>query len=105
MLLTLLKVNKGYLFIYFIIIFSEITEQTTSSPDNSEAAENPQENTKEIIYSFLEDTLKINNPRSKFKFQRVDRVGKTWSNKARPIITRFLRYADREDVLSKQESP
>ena len=101
MLLTLPKVNIGYLFIYLFIIFNEITEQTTSSHDNSEVAENPQENTKDIIYSFLEDTLKINNARSKFKFQGVHQVGKTWSYKARPIIARFLRYANREDVLSK----
>ena len=35
------------------------------------------------------------------EFQRVHRLGKTRSNKPRPIIARFLRYADREEVLSK----
>ena len=79
------------------LIFNGITEQTTPSGDNSEAAENPQENTKQII----EDTLKIDNPRSKIEFQRVHRLGKTRSDKARPITARFLRYAGREEVLSK----
>ena len=47
------------------LIFSGVTEQMSPSDDNSEAAENPQENTKDIIYSFLEDNLKIENPRRK----------------------------------------
>ena len=47
------------------LILSGVTEQMSPSDDNSEAAENPQENTKDIIYSFLEDNLKIENPRKK----------------------------------------
>ena len=59
------------------------------------------ENTKEIIYKFLEDQLKIDRPRGKIEFQRVHRLGKPNPQKSRPIIARFLRYSDRELVMEQ----
>ena len=57
------------------------------------------ENTKEVIYQFLEETLKIDQPREKIEFQRIHRLGKPNCSKPRPIIARFLRYSDRELVM------
>ena len=57
------------------------------------------ENTKEIIFKFTEEVLQIRNPRDKIEFQRIHRVGKPKDDGPRPIIARFLRYADREMVL------
>lgn len=57
------------------------------------------ENTKEIVYKFMEEEMHIPNPRRSIEFQRIHRVGKPKDVGPRPIITRFLRYADREMVL------
>ena len=57
------------------------------------------ENTKEVIYQFLEEILKIDQPREKIEFQRIHPLGKPNSFKPRPIIARFLRYSDRELVI------
>jgi len=51
------------------------------------------------MYQFLEEKLKIEQPREKIEFQRIHRFGKPSSFKPRPIIARFLRYSDRELVL------
>ena len=59
------------------------------------------ENTKEIIYKFLEDKLKIDRSREKIEFQRVHRLGKPNPQKSCPIIARFLRYSDRELVMEQ----
>lgn len=47
----------------------------------------------------MEKELHIGNARSRFEFHRVHRVGKPKGRKSRPIIARFLRYSDREEVL------
>ena len=57
------------------------------------------ENTKEIVYKFMEEEMRISNPRDSIEFQRIHRVGKPKDDCPRPIIARFLRYADREMVL------
>ena len=49
----------------------------------------------------MELELQIQNPRSRIEFQRVHRVGKEKGKKSRPIIAKFLRYCDREEVLFK----
>ena len=59
------------------------------------------ENTREVLYKFLEERLKIDRPRGKIEFQRVHRLGKPNPLKARPIIARFLRYSDRELVVEQ----
>ena len=48
-----------------------------------------------------EEELHITNPRREIEFQRAHRLGKPKCNGLRPIIARFLRYTDREEVLKK----
>ena len=59
------------------------------------------ENTKELVYEFLEKELKIANPRDRIEFQRIHRLGKRSERGPRLIIARFLRFSDREEVLSQ----
>ena len=59
------------------------------------------ENTKELVYEFLEKELKIANPRDRIEFQRIHRLGKPSWKGPRLIIARFLRFSDREEVLSQ----
>ena len=59
------------------------------------------ENTKEVTYDFLQRELSFENAQSRFEFQRIHRVGKRTGKKPCPIIVRFLRYSDREDVLPR----
>ena len=67
--------------------------------------EGTDENTKETLYNFFETELGIEDAR-RIEFQRVHRVGKEKRNprKPRAIIARFLRYPDREAVLSRRSS-
>ena len=57
------------------------------------------ENTKELVYKFMEEQMQISNPRGSIEFQRIHRVGKPKQDGPCPTIGRFLRYADREMVL------
>ena len=59
------------------------------------------ESTKELVYEFLEKELKIANPRGRIEFQRIHWLGKPSGKRPRLIIARFLRYSDREEVLSQ----
>ena len=54
------------------------------------------ENTKDVVYKFLEEHLQIENPNGTIEFQRIHRLGKPAVGKRRPIIARFLRYKDKE---------
>lgn len=60
-----------------------------------------EEDTKEVLVNFLTNELGIEDA-SDMEFQRIHRVGKkiTSSGKPREIIARFLRYPDREEVMS-----
>ena len=49
----------------------------------------------------MELELQIQNARSRIEFQCVHRVGKERGKNSRPIIAKFLRYCDREEVLFK----
>ena len=73
--------------------------------ENSESSEGDvsthPENTKDIIYNFMEQELKIGNARHRITFQRIHRLGKPNTNGSCPIIARFLRYSDKEEVMSK----
>ena len=62
------------------------------------------ENTKEVTYDFLQRELSFENAQSRFEFQRIHRVGKRTGKKPCPIIVRFLRYSDREDVLPRAKT-
>ena len=80
------------------LMFIGIEEHNTMEQDE-QGTHREAENTKEIIYKFMEEELQISNPRDKIEFQRIHRVGKPKHDGPRPIIARFLRYADREMVL------
>ena len=58
------------------------------------------EDTRSVIYNFLENELRIENPRARYELQRVHRLGKPKSTSPRPIIVRFLRFTDKEEVMS-----
>ena len=61
------------------------------------------ENCKEVLYTFFQTRLKMSSARS-IEFQRVHRIGKPQASGApRTIIARFLRYPDREEVMSRRK--
>ena len=60
-----------------------------------------EEDTKEVIYQLLERERELNSEEvRKIEFQRIHGIGKK-SNDIRPIITRFLRFQDREYILKR----
>ena len=62
----------------------------------------PAEDSKEVIYNFLQEHLQIDRPRDKIEFQRVHRLGKpNVGGRPRPIIARFLRYGDKQLVMDR----
>ena len=65
--------------------------------------DSPLEDTRDLVFKFLENKLRIENPRGRIEFQRVHRLGKpnNSSDKPRPIIARFLRYSDKEMVMDQ----
>ena len=65
--------------------------------------DSPPENTRDLVFKFLKNKLRIENPRSRIEFYRVHRLGKpnNSSDKHRPIIARFLRYSDEEMVMDQ----
>ena len=52
----------------------------------------PPENTRDLLFKFLQNKLRIENPRGRIEFQGVHRLGKpnNSSDKRRPIIARFF---------------
>ena len=56
------------------------------------------ENTAELWYKFFRDELNIPDP-TNIEFQRVHRLGKKLESQSRPIITRFLRFQERELIF------
>ena len=75
--------------------FLNIPEQMVNAGESDHAV---REDTKEVIYSFMKDKLKISDARE-IEFQRLHRNGKAAGKKPRPILVRFLRFTDRERVL------
>ena len=61
--------------------------------------ENGREDTKEVLRSFMERELGYMNARN-VEIQRVHCIGKITSNKTCPILARFLRYKDCQEILS-----
>ena len=63
----------------------------------------PHRNTRALLFIFLENKFRIENPRGRIKFQRVHRLGKpnNRSNQRCPIIARFLRHSDKEMVMDQ----
>ena len=64
-----------------------------------EASDEGNEDTKEVVYRFLERELKMEDVR-RIEFQRIHRIGKKSSRYIRPVIARFLRFQDRELVFN-----
>ena len=85
-------------------MFLGIQENDAPIDAESETENNNVENTKEVIYNFLQKELGLENAVSRFEFQRIHRVGKRAGKKPRPIIARFLRYSDREEVLLRAKT-
>ena len=78
--------------------FFGIDEEVLASEVDS-----PTEDTRDLVFKFLENNLCIANPHGGIEFQRVHRLGKpnNSSDKPRPIIARFLRYSDKEMVMDQ----
>lgn len=58
------------------------------------------ENTEEIMRAFLRDELKLTDSQS-IEIQRVHRNGRSFGDKPRPILARFVRYKDVEKILQR----
>ena len=56
--------------------------------------------TRDILIFFLENGPGLDIPAEEIDLQRVHRLGKPVAGKTRPTIARFLRYPDREIVLT-----
>ena len=82
------------------LMFIGIAEHT-ANPQAGNVSETQKENTKEVIFKFMEEELKIQDARKRFEFQRIHCLGKKKGNAPRPIIARFLGYTDREEVLAQ----
>ena len=67
-----------------------------------EASGATEENVKEVLVGFMQNELDISEADT-IEFQRIHRIGRPnlSQDKPRPIIARFLRYSDRELVMSK----
>ena len=74
------------------IKFTNIRESTTENEK--------QEDTEAVLRKFLEDELDYKNA-STVEIQRVHRLGKRrYEDELRPILARFLRYKDCEDIFA-----
>ena len=84
-------------------MFIGIEEKDGIQGDKENGAVNNQNtaNTKEITYDFMEHKLQIQNVWSEIEFQRIHWAEKAKGKKSRPIIAKFLRYSDHEEVLSQ----
>ena len=56
-------------------MFIGITEHT-ANPQAGKVSETQEENTKEVIFKFMEEELKIQDARKRFECQRIHRLGK-----------------------------
>ena len=67
-----------------------------------EASGTTEENVKEVLVGFMQNELDISEACT-IEFQRIHRIGRfnPSQDKTRPIIARFLRYSDRELVMSR----
>ena len=68
-------------------------------PENHGGLGQQIENTKDMVYDFMEKQLKMDKSRARIEFQRVHRLGKPNGKGPRLIIARFLRFSGREEVL------
>ena len=66
-------------------MFLGIQENDSPIDAESETENNNVENTKQVIYNFLQKELSLENAVSRFEFQRIHRVGKRSGKKPLPI--------------------
>ncbi|XP_068675386.1 myosin heavy chain, muscle-like [Montipora foliosa] len=83
----------------FVGLLQEQVDNINGSDEDYNDARAKLEDTRAIIYKFLEHRLKIPNARERIEFQRLHRLGKPKNGTSRPIIARFLRYGDKELVM------
>ena len=84
--------------------FVGIPEKSTSNDNISDADGGSSEDTATVIYRFMVDKLSMAEPHKRIEFQRIHRLGKPNRNSPRPILARFLRYSDRQNVLELARS-
>ena len=85
----------------FVGLLEEQVDNMNGGDEDDNSTQAKIEDTRGIIYKFLEHQLKIPNARQKIKFQRLHRLGKPKNGSSRPIIARFLRYGDKELVMDQ----
>ena len=85
----------------FVGLLEEQVDNMNGGDEDHNGAQAKIEDTRGIIYKFLEHQLKIPNARQKIEFQRLHRLGKSKNGSSRPIIARFLRYGDKELVMDQ----
>ena len=71
-------------------MFLGIKENDVPTDAESDTVNNNVENTKEVIYNFLQKELSLENAVSRFEFQRIHRVRKRSGKKPHPIIASFF---------------
>ena len=76
--------------------FFGIPEKEVNAVEGGEALD-----TRTVLNHFLETALGFHDPSNTIEIQRVHRVGKSINGKPRPILARFLRFQDRERILSQ----
>ena len=79
--------------------FVGIPEKITSIDNISDAREGSSKDTAAVIYKFMANELSMKEPQKRTEFQRMHRLGKPTRKSPRPILARFLRYSDRQEVL------
>ena len=79
--------------------FVGIPENSTSNDNISDAGEGSSDDTTTVIYKFMADELSMAEPHKIFEFQRINLLGKLNRKRPRPILARFLRYSDRQNIL------
>ena len=85
----------------FVGLLEEQVDNMNGGDEDHNGARAKLEDTRGIIYKFLEHRLKIPNARERIEFQRLHRLGKPKNGTSRPIIARFLRYGDKELVMDQ----
>ena len=74
------------------LMFVGIEENGTPFDAENETANNNVENTKEVIYDFLQRELSFENAQSRFEFQRIHRVGKRTGIRSPVLLSKDFSY-------------
>ena len=86
----------------FVGLLEEQVDNMNGGDEDHNSAQAQIEDTRGIIYKFLEHQPKIPNARERIEFQRLHRLGKPKNGSSRPIIAQFLRYGDKELVMDTE---